>query len=98
MCVCVLDSLKWMYQYEQLRIPYFDTIRNRIVVSKPDFYIPEKNLIVEVKSHYTYKYQVMVDRMNEFHRLGYNFKLVLDYVEYDDECPYLEHPTIFDAA
>ena len=87
-----LDQNQTPYQFEKLRIVYYDSYKHRNVKSKPDFYLPDCNTIVEVKSGYTYKQQIMVDRMKRFHELGYNFKLILDFIEYDNFCP--EDPDI----
>lgn len=38
---------------ETLHIKYFDTQRNEYRCAIPDFYIPSKNEIVEIKSLYT---------------------------------------------
>lgn len=92
----VLDKQKISYDMETLRIPYFSTRKNRIAVAIPDFYLPDSNTIVEIKSSFTYSQQDMLDRSTEYKRLGYNFKLVIDQTEYTS-CPKnLRAKTIFD--
>ena len=49
-------------------------------VAIPDFYIPSLNMIVEIKSCWTYDEQNMKDRVKAYKKLGYNFKLVKDHV------------------
>lgn len=71
---------------ETLRIRYFNTRKNREAVAIPDFYLKESNTIVEIKSEYTYIQQDMIDRVIAYKQLGYNFKLILEHVEYTD-CP-----------
>ena len=49
----------------------------------PDFYIPDKNLIIEVKSNYTLDIQNMKDKFKQYTILGYNTKLVLEHKDVD---------------
>ena len=51
-------------------------------VAIPDFYLPETNTIVEIKSNYFYDEQNMLDKHKEYKRHGYNFKLILEREEY----------------
>ena len=76
-----LDEKKILYEYESLRIMYFDSQLNNFRFSIPDFYLPETNTIVEIKSAFTLDVQNMRDRQKEFERLGYNFKLIFDFKE-----------------
>jgi hypothetical protein len=78
-----LDSNKESYEYECFRIPYYNTQKERLSVAVPDFYIPNTKTIVEIKSNYTYDKQEMIDKSNEYKRLGFNFKLILEHIEYD---------------
>lgn len=85
--VCrLLDKQKIVYDMESIRICYWDNTLNRQRVAIPDFYLPELNTIIEVKSTHTYDKQNMIDRSDQYKKLGYNFKLILDHVEYDF-CP-----------
>ena len=47
----------------------------------PDFYIPSKNLIVEIKSSFTLDKQNMIDKKKAYIEQGYNFKLICDFKE-----------------
>lgn len=76
-----LDSKKILYEYESLRIKYFDTQKNDYRYAIPDFYLIETNTIVEIKSSYTLDVVNMRDRQKEFENLGYNFKLIFDFKE-----------------
>ena len=78
-----LDNNKIVYEVESLRIPYYDTTQHRIRVAIPDFYLPDTNEIVEIKSDWTLKgvLQNMKDKFNEYIKLGYNPKLILDHKE-----------------
>jgi len=52
---------------------------NKQRVAIPDFYLPETNTIVEVKSKWTFDKQNMIDRRNAYLKLGYNFKLLYEH-------------------
>ena len=73
-----LDSLKIDYEVEKLRILYWDSqlLRQRIAI--PDFYLPETNTIVEIKSTYTYDKINMEDKFKAYKAHGYKYKLILD--------------------
>ena len=66
---------------ETLRIKYFDTQQNEYRCAIPDFYIPSKNEIVEIKSSYTLDIQNMKDKFKSYKELGYNCKCICDYKE-----------------
>lgn len=76
-----LDSKKIFYEVETLRIKYFDSQEKTFRLAIPDFYIPESNTIVEIKSKYTLDVQNMKDKVYEYKKLGYNFKLILEHKE-----------------
>ena len=76
-----LDESHILYEVESLKIPYFDSKRNQKRVAIPDFYIPQTNTIVEIKSNYTLDIQEMKDKCAEYERLGYKFKLILEHKE-----------------
>jgi len=63
---------------ETIRIEYFDTILQSKRIAIPDFYLPETNGIVEIKSSWTYDEQNMKDKVKEYRKLGYDFKLMLN--------------------
>lgn len=73
-----LDSQKIKYEYESIRIKYFDTIRQRERVAVPDFYLPDTNEIVEIKSKWTLDEQNMKDKFKAYRDSGYNPILILD--------------------
>ena len=73
-----LDRLHTHYTVEELRIEYFDTVKNCKRIAIPDFYSSKENLIVEVKSNYTLNIQNMIDKAREYRARGYNFLLFLE--------------------
>lgn len=77
-----LDESKIKYEVENLRIEYWDTKSNCYRIAIPDFYLPETNEIVEIKSSWTYDEQNMKDRFKRFKELGYSCKLILDKLDY----------------
>lgn len=76
-----LDEKKIDYDVESIRIPYFDSITGKQRCAIPDFYLPETNTIVEIKSNYTLDVQNMIDRKDSYIRNGYNFKLICEHKE-----------------
>ena len=76
-----LDKKKVPYRVEHLRIPYFNTQKDAVRVAIPDFYLPETNEIVEIKSTWTYDEQEMKDKFKEYRKLGYIPKLILEGIE-----------------
>ena len=80
-----LDEQKNKYEMEGLRVCYFDTQKCIERTAVPDFYLPETNTIVEIKSSYTYNEQNMNDKIKAYKKHGYNFKLILDHKEQDGD-------------
>lgn len=76
-----LDNQQIDYDMECLRIKYFNTQTNSDGCAIPDFYIPTKNEIVEIKSSYTLDLQNMKDKFKAYKELGYNCKCICDYKE-----------------
>lgn len=76
-----LDDNKIKYEYENLKIKYFDTQRNKFRCAIPDFYLIDFNTIVEIKSVWTLDVQEMKDKVKAYKTLGYNFKLILEHHE-----------------
>lgn len=74
-----LDSNKTKYFVEHLRIKYFHTEQNRYRIAIPDFYLPDSNTIVEVKSNYWLDEKEMRDKKLAYTSLGYNFILNLEH-------------------
>ena len=76
-----LDKTHILYEVESLKIRYYDNNRKRYRCAIPDFYLPETNEIVEIKSSWTYDEQNIKDRFNAYKKLGYKTKLILDHTE-----------------
>lgn len=76
-----LDNLKIDYEVEKLRIPYWSTKLFEYKISIPDFYLPETNEIIEIKSKYFYNPEDINDRFDTYTKLGYKFKLILEHKE-----------------
>ena len=79
----LLDENKVLYEVETLRIRQFDTQRQYERIAIPDFYLPETNTIVEIKSEYTLDVQEMKDKVKSYRENGFNFKLILEHKEVD---------------
>ena len=79
----ILDNNKIHYEVESLKIKYFDTQLNKERIAIPDFYIKDKNLIVEIKSNFTLDIQNMKDKVISYKNNGYDFKLILEHKEVD---------------
>lgn len=78
-----LDKLEVRYFVENLRIEYFDTSMNRKRIAIPDFYLPDTNEIIEIKSDFTLDIQEMTDKFLTYESLGYMPKLILEHEEVD---------------
>lgn len=76
-----LDNKQIDYNVESLRIKYFDSVLNEYRCAIPDFYIPSKNEIIEIKSSYTLNIQNMKDKFKAYVELGYKPKLILEHEE-----------------
>ena len=76
-----LDAQHIIYEMENLRIKYFDSQKQEYCCAIPDFYIPEENMIVEIKSNYTLNLQNMKDKFKAYRELGYNCKCICERVE-----------------
>lgn len=93
----ILDQQQIKYQYENKQIEYFDSQKNKLRIAIPDFYLPDINTIVEVKSVFTYNYQNMIDKVTKYKELGYNFMLVLEGKRYLD-CPKINNQYYIEEA
>lgn len=80
-----LDKNKILYDAESLRIKYWNSKDKNYHCAIPDFYLPDTNTIVEIKSEYTLNIQEMKDKVKAYKELGYNFKLILEHQETDLE-------------
>ena len=76
-----LDEQKVEYLVEDLRIQYWDTQLKYQRTAIPDFYLPESNMIVEIKSGWTLDLQNMKDKKEAYIKHGYDFKLIVDFEE-----------------
>lgn len=74
----ILDRNKIEYEYESLIFYYYDSQKNKIRKGIPDFYIPSKNLIVEIKGRHLYDEVNIRDRESVYKSKGYNFQLIID--------------------
>lgn len=74
-----LDEKRIKYEVESLRINYI--FNNEEHTAIPDFYIPDTNTIVEIKSTFTLDIQEMKEKFKAYKELGYNTKLILDHQE-----------------
>jgi len=72
-----LDEQKIEYEMEKLRILYWDTQLLKQRVAIPDFYLPKKNKIVEMKSPWTLDEQNMKDKEKAYKEHGYDFELIV---------------------
>ena len=59
-------------------LKYFDTQEKKYRIAIPDFYLIEKNRIVEIKAKYWYDEQNMNDKQTQYKILGFDFELILD--------------------
>ena len=75
----ILDDKKISYKVEPFRIKYFDEKEKRFRISVPDFYLPENNTIVEVKSTYWLDLEQMKNKKEAYLKLGYKLNLFLDH-------------------
>jgi len=73
-----LDDYKIRYEVESIRIKYFDTLLNRERTAISDFYLLDLNMIVEIKSSYTFDIINTKEKALTFKNNGYNYKLILD--------------------
>lgn len=78
-----LDKKKINYEVESLRIVYFDNQKEEYRIAIPDFYLPDENLIVEIKSEWTLDRENMLDKKEAYLKQGYNFKLIVEHKEVD---------------
>ena len=78
-----LDSLKIKYEVESIRISYFNKVKDREAIAVPDFYLPETNTIIEIKSDFTLDIEEMICKFDRYKELGYSVKLLLEKEEVD---------------
>jgi len=78
-----LDSKKIKYDVECFRIKYWDKQKRKYRVAIPDFHIPDSNNLYEIKSKITFNKQNIIDKFDEYIKLGFTPILVLDNIEYE---------------
>lgn len=71
-----LDRNKFCWEYKTKRIPYWDTERKIEAVTIPDFYIPETNTIIEVKSNAEFNSQKTRDKIVGIKNKGFDVFLI----------------------
>lgn len=74
-----LNMHKIKYKVEYPRFEYYNPSDNKIHAGLPDFYLPDKNLIIEVKSAYTIDVEIMKRRKQAIENLGYQFMLIYEH-------------------
>ena len=77
-----LDDNKIDYETEYFRIKYWDSQKMKYRVAIPDFYIFHENKIVEIKSRVTFDKTNIIDKFNEYIKLGFKTLLVYENKEY----------------
>ena len=68
-----LESANVSYRYEPFGIPYFDTFSQKNRLYFPDFYLPDHNLIIEVKPSCYLKDNTVKDKQAGCLLKGYKF-------------------------
>ncbi len=71
-----LDKRELKWEYETLKIDYWDSNRGVTAVTIPDFYIPKLNMVIEVKSNAEFNSQKTKDKTKAIIENGFNFILV----------------------
>lgn len=80
-----LDNNKILYEVESKRIEYYDSIKRKVRIAIPDFYLVEENILVEVKSSYTFNKVNMIDKFSKYMELGYKVLLMYEHKSYTFE-------------
>lgn len=73
-----LDEKRIKYKTEVLRIKYFDSKKGIYRTGVPDFYLPEKNIVIEVKGLRFYDPENLKDRKEALNKLGFTFYVYLE--------------------
>ena len=79
-----LDKKQIKYEVECMRIRYFSPTKQKYRIAIPDFYLPETNTIVEIKSSYWLDLDEMKSKFIAYKDLGFTSKLIMDDIEYED--------------
>ena len=78
-----LDEKKIRYEVESIRMIYWSSILDRQKLMVCDFYLPDTNTVVEVKSDFTYIEKDWKDRIAVLVAAGYTPSLLLEHQFYD---------------
>lgn len=70
-----LDKKSLYWDYEKLVIPYYDTERNLIRNTIPNFYLKDFNLFIEVKGNGEFRKQNTIDKLKGIRKRGYRVML-----------------------
>ena len=81
----ILDDSSIEYKVEDLRIKYYDTVRNEERIAIPDFHLINENQITEVKSAFTFVKQNMIDKIKAYKELGYKTVVRYEGVDYSED-------------
>lgn len=71
-----LDSEGIVYKYEGVKIKYFDPEKGYERTYYPDFYLPDKNLCLEVKPKMYLDSEVVKSKREACIRAGYKFRFI----------------------
>lgn len=71
----LLDKLNVVWQYEPFYVQYFNTEKRLMSNTLPDFYLPEQNLMIEVKGA-SISSPSTKDKLRWLHAHGYNVLLI----------------------
>lgn len=68
------------FEYENYRCEYYDTVRRAIRIAIPD--ITYKNILLEIKSEYTYNETNMIAKSHSYVADGYDVYVLVDFILY----------------
>lgn len=77
-----LDAGRIPYLVEGITVDYYDSVLKKERFAIPDFYLPEQNLIIEVKSSFTFDKTNMLDKVAAYTAEGYDFILEYEHKSY----------------
>ena len=77
-----LDAGRIEYFTECMTIDYYDSVAERTRFAVPDFYLPEFNVIIEVKSAFTFDPRNMLDKAKAYVENGFDFVLEYEHKSY----------------
>jgi len=65
-----------------MTVNYYDSVLKKPRFAIPDFYLPNYNMIIEVKSSFTFDKQNMIDKAKAYIENGYDFILEYEHKSY----------------